>query len=133
MKTKSVATLVVAVALLVTLAIAAAAQGVLVDAESAASTASTAHTAWGDYIVVAGSYSNDIGQYVSGTIDPSDGRLHTSYYDATSGNLRMTSHNLATGSRFYRTVDQTGDVGQYTSIAVYSSTNSAMEGGHRLL
>lgn len=124
MKARSAITLVVIVALFAALVITAAAQGVSSDGASAAGDASTSHAVWGNYWLVAGNGMNDVGQHVSGTVDASDGRLYASYYDATNDALRLAGHNLSSGSFWFSNVDDTGNVGQYSSIAVYSSTSS---------
>ena len=65
----------------------------------------------------------DVGQYTSITV-PSDGFPVISYYDTTNGDLKVVKCSVAscaTGSTL-TTVDSTGNVGQYTSIAIYPTT-----------
>jgi hypothetical protein len=68
---------------------------------------------------------HNTGQHVSVAIDPSTGVTYVSYYDATHGDLRM-AHYVGSGgncgpsgSWHCQTVDSDGDVGQYSSIAVW--------------
>ncbi|MFO0794371.1 MAG: hypothetical protein U0586_09950 [Candidatus Brocadiaceae bacterium] len=44
------------------------------------------------------------------------GKVHISYYDKTNGDLKYATNT--TGSWVKTTVDSSGDVGRYTSLAV---------------
>lgn len=77
---------------------------------------------------VDGDETTDVGQYVSVAIDPRNDRPYISYYDVTNGNLRVAKYvesggNCGPGDSWScETVDSTGDVGKYSSIAVYTGT-----------
>jgi hypothetical protein len=70
----------------------------------------------------------DVGQYVSVAIDPRNDRPYISYYDATNGDLRVAKHvesggNCGPGDSWScETVDSAGDVGKFSSIAIYTGT-----------
>ncbi len=67
---------------------------------------------------------DDVGQYVSVAIDPASGTSYVSYYDVTYHDLRMAKYvgsggNCSPNNDWAcETVDSTGDVGKYSSIAV---------------
>lgn len=68
----------------------------------------------------------DFGSHASAAIDPGDDRLYVSYYDASGKNLRLASPawpgsgNCGPGNSWScQTVDSSGDVGQYGSIAIW--------------
>jgi hypothetical protein len=72
---------------------------------------------------------NDVGQYVSVALDPENGTIYISYYDATYGDLRMAK-SVGSGGNcgpdnawLCETVDSVGDVGKYSSIAVDPTDN----------
>jgi len=56
----------------------------------------------------------DVGQHVSLALDPADDRPYISFYDANYEGLRMASNN----NWECELVDQDGNVGQYSSIAI---------------
>jgi hypothetical protein len=129
MKTKLVTILAVAVMLLVTVAMVIVAQDALVEGESAG-TASLDKVAW--FIdTIDGDASNDMGQHASVAIDPSDGTIYVSYYDATNGDLRWArtvpaGGNCGPDNAWYcDTVASLGNVGQYSSIAVHTGAGPA--------
>ena len=65
----------------------------------------------------------DVGQYTSLALDDNDYPV-ISYYDATNGNLEVMRCNdpncdsSVNGAEYVNSPDQTGDVGQYTSLAL---------------
>jgi hypothetical protein len=67
----------------------------------------------------------DIGQHTSMAIDQDTGDIWVSYYDVTNKDLRVARYVLRNGncgpydSWRCQTVDSAGDVGQYSSIAVW--------------
>ncbi|MGD2146675.1 MAG: hypothetical protein PVH41_08280 [Anaerolineae bacterium] len=69
--------------------------------------------------------SGDLGQYASVAIDPLNGTPCTSYYDATSHDLRKVHHvghggNCGPDNAWpCKTADSGGDVGKHSSIAIY--------------
>jgi len=72
------------------------------------------------------SSTSDIGQYPSIALDSNNG-IHISYYDVGNGNLKYgTCSSSCTNANNWTmtTVDQTGDVGQYTSIALDSNNKT---------
>jgi hypothetical protein len=68
----------------------------------------------------------DVGRHVSVAIDRESGMTFISYYDATSGDLRLARYAGSGGNCgpndawICETVDSNGDVGQYNSIATTS-------------
>jgi len=110
-------------------------------AVSSANTTSPASAPW--FVNTVDSL-NDVGQHVSVALHPTSGFPYVSYYDATYHNLRMAKYvgadgNCGPGNDWScETVDSTGDVGQYSSIAVdptdgypiiayYDLTNGALK------
>jgi len=69
----------------------------------------------------------DVGQFVTLAI-LIDGTPAVAYYDATGLNLKYARNTLFDGSGVWRsqTVDSSGDVGQYASIAVLATGNPAI-------
>jgi len=73
----------------------------------------------------------DVGQYTSLAFD-SSGKPAISYYDATNGDLKYARYNgskwvgAAASSSVPDTVDNSGDVGRYTSLAFDGSGNPAI-------
>lgn len=71
----------------------------------------------------------DVGKNASIAIG-ADGQPWVAFYDATSGNLRVAKHvgsgGNCTGSTAWSctTVDSTGDIGQWTDIAINPGTNA---------
>lgn len=66
--------------------------------------------------------SGNVGLYTSITV-PSDGQAIISYYDATNGNLVIGRCGAVVCVSITKTTpDSTGDVGQYTSAAIYPTT-----------
>lgn len=64
----------------------------------------------------------NVGLYTSITV-PSDGQAIISYYDATNGNLVIGRCGAVVCVSITKaTADSTGDVGQYTSAAIYPTT-----------
>jgi hypothetical protein len=67
----------------------------------------------------------DKGQHVSVAIDPSTGEIWVSYYDVTNQDLRVALYmgqngNCGTDDSWRcQTVDSAGDVGKYSSIAIW--------------
>lgn len=75
---------------------------------------------WGE---VVDSY-GDVGQYASLALNPATGTLAISYYNASSGDLKVAVN--ASGSGWInKTIDSAGDVGLYTNI-VFMGTNDTM-------
>lgn len=72
---------------------------------------------------------NDTGQYISVAIDQDSNDVYVSYYDNTEQNLRSATYVGSGGncgvdnSWKCRTMDQAGNVGKYTSIAVNPQNN----------
>ena len=82
----------------------------------------------------------DVGQYSSVTIG-TDGLGLISYYDATSGDLKVAHcSNSACAVATLTTVDRGGDVGQYSSVTIgtdglalisyYDATNGDLKVAH---
>lgn len=68
--------------------------------------------------------SGDVGQYSSIAVNPVTNTLAISYYNASSGDLKVAVN--ASGSGWVnKTVDSVGDVGLYTNI-VFMGTNDTM-------
>jgi hypothetical protein len=66
----------------------------------------------------------DVGQYASMAINPATGTLAISYYNASSGDLKVAVN--ASGSGWInKTIDSTGDVGLYTNV-VFMGTNDSI-------
>ncbi len=64
----------------------------------------------------------DVGSYPSTAIASSDGFARISYYDTTNGDLKFVQcTNALCSTHNITTVDSTGDVGWYTSIALDSN------------
>jgi len=87
----------------------------------------------------------NVGQYTSLAIG-ADNNPVISYYDSTSGNLKVAKCNdpaCAPGGETIITVDSTGSVGQYTSLAIgsddfpvisyYDATNTALKVAKQVL
>ena len=135
MKARLFLALALVATLLIVAAAGAVAQNSSLDEASAipvavAAAASEGTVSW--FIdTVDGSASDDRGQHVSVAIDPSDGTIYVSYYDATDGDLRWartvsSGGNCGPDNAWYcETVASTGDVGRYSSIAVYPGTGPA--------
>lgn len=72
---------------------------------------------------------NDVAQHVSVALDPDNGTSYISYYDATYNDLRMAKYVGSGGNCgpnndwSCETVDSSGDVGKYSSIAVDPTDN----------
>ena len=72
---------------------------------------------------------NDVGQHVSIAFHPVSGRPYISYYDASNQNLRMAKYVVTGGNCgpdntwSCETVDETGNVGMYSSIAIDPTDN----------
>jgi hypothetical protein len=86
-----------------------------------------AAAAW-SFDVIDGDATTDVGQYASVAIDPLSDRPYVSYYDVTNGDLRVAKYvesggNCGPGDSWScETVDSSGDVGKYTSIAIHTDT-----------
>ena len=77
-------------------------------------------TSAGSWQTVAVDQSQNVGQYTSLAVDAS-GRVHVSYYDETNGDLKYTTCAAScTTAASWQTVaiDQSGDVGYFTSLAL---------------
>lgn len=59
----------------------------------------------------------DVGEWCSVAVQPGTNRLHVAYYDSTHGDLRYARKDVG-GTWVRRSIDATGDVGRYPSIAV---------------
>jgi hypothetical protein len=72
---------------------------------------------------------DDVGQHASVVIDPARGTTYVSYYDVTNKDLRLAKYVGSGGdcgpsnTWSCETVDSAGDVGQFSSIDVYTGTN----------
>lgn len=83
--------------------------------------AASTGTIWSTELVhgVAGT---DLGTYNSLAINPSTGRLHVAYYDATSQDLRYARKDPG-GSWVLKLIDANGDVGAYASLGLDGAGN----------
>jgi len=154
MKTRLFFVLACAVALLLVVALAAAAKESPPGGELVVSGANAAPAEAEDLAASAAATApwfretvdspNNVGQHVSVAIDPVTGTTYISYYDATEKELRMAKHVGSGGncgldnSWNCETVDDSGEVGQYSSIAInpsnglpgiayYDATNYALK------
>jgi hypothetical protein len=81
----------------------------------------------GTWVATTVDSTGNIGQHTSIAMDST--KAYISYYDVTNGDLKYASCALSTncdstGEWTSSTVDSTGDVGQFTSIALDSSSNA---------
>jgi hypothetical protein len=114
------------------------------DDDGAVISANTTSPASAPWFVITVDSPNDVGQHVSVALDPASGTSYVSYYDATYNDLRMAKYvgsggNCGPNNDWYcETVDSSGDVGKYSSIAVdptdnypiiayYDATNGALK------
>ena len=81
---------------------------------------------------------DDVGSHVSVALHPDSGVPYISYYDADKGDLRMAVYVTSGGNCGpnnaweCQTVDSNGDVGQYSSIAIYTSHDPIILGRTRV-
>jgi hypothetical protein len=121
------ATTVVLMILVVSLSLARSSQSQEHGGAVSAAPSTAATSAW-SFDVIDGDATTDVGQYASIAIDPLSDRPYVSYYDVTNGDLRVAKYvesggNCGPGDSWScETVDSSGDVGKYTSIAIHTST-----------
>jgi hypothetical protein len=84
--------------------------------------ATSAAGAWATDVVDQGA-GLDLGRYNSIAINPSTGRIHVAYYDATHQDLRYARKDSGR-AWVLRLIDLTGDVGSYTGIGVDTAGNA---------
>jgi hypothetical protein len=102
------------------------AQGSQHNEDWAVSSVNTASAAMAPWLIDTVDSSTDVGRHVSVAIDPKSGMSFISYYDATNEDLRLARYvgsggNCGPGDAWIcETVDSSGDVGQYNSMATAS-------------
>ena len=72
--------------------------------------------------VIHESLGTDLGRYNSIAMQPSTGRIHVAYYDATNLDLRYARKD-ASGPWVLKLIDVTGDVGSYASLGLDGAGN----------